>query len=320
MNGLSLRVADSIAVLSIDQPDSKVNVLSRALWTELETALRELARRSDLHGLILESAKPGIFIAGADLKELGDVPGADRPSTRQFIELGLGVLEVLETLPFPTAACIDGAALGGGLEVALACDYRLAGMNPKTKFGLPEVTLGLIPGWGGTQRLPRIIGATSAIELLLGDVQFDAETAGYRGLVAKVVPSESLRAETSQLLSEAHAADSWHVGRERKQRPFEVDRTGFRMEDLSEGSVSEATFNAMSISPEALGAFREQVEDRLAGSARLAASLTVLDLIERGCVLPLPEAIRLETEAFLRLAGGSDARKLIADFFASRRR
>src|SRR5262249_21226189 len=155
--------------------------------TEWEAALVDLSKRSDLRGLIIESAKPGIFIAGADLKEFADVPSPDHAPTRQYIELGLRIGELLESLPFPTAASIDGAALGGGLEMALACDYRLVGTHPKTRLGLPEVTLGLIPGWGGTQRLPRLISVGPALELIVNNAQLVAASACERALASKVL-------------------------------------------------------------------------------------------------------------------------------------
>ena len=104
-----------------------------------------LAHRPNVTGLVLESTKPGIFIAGADLKELS---GADPGRVRALIELGHQVLHTLEELPFPTVAAIDGAALGGGLEVALACDFRVCGMNPKLQLGLPEIQLGAHPRLG----------------------------------------------------------------------------------------------------------------------------------------------------------------------------
>lgn len=316
MSSLSLRIVDSIAELTIDQPESKVNVFSRALLAELDELLCGLPQRADLHGLLLESAKPGIFIAGADLKEFADCPGPNHPPVREFIEHGIRVLDTLENLPFATVACIDGAALGGGLETALACDFRVAGTNPKAKFGLPEVTLGLIPGWGGTQRLPRVIGPTSAIEMIVQNRQLDAEAARYRNLVAKVVPSENLRAEASQLLVEAHANGSWHKPRERKRRAMELDRRGLTIDDMSSGTFSEARLNAMSLSPEALQAFRDAAAE---GPTRQAA-LTAIDVIAAGCPLPLADALRLETDAFLKLAGSPEARQLIGAFFALRKR
>jgi enoyl-CoA hydratase/carnithine racemase len=140
---------DSVAVVTLDQPGRKANVLSAGLWDDFEAVIDSLAARTDLKGMVLASAKPDIFIAGADLNLLGSAPGPGDPAVRGFIEQGLRVLQKLESLPFPTCAAIDGAALGGGLEVALACDYRLCGTNPQAKLGLPEVKLGLIPGWGG---------------------------------------------------------------------------------------------------------------------------------------------------------------------------
>lgn len=320
MNALSLQVADSIATLTFDQPDSKVNVLSRALWSEMESTFRDLAARTDLRGLILESAKPGIFIAGADLKELADVPGPDHPPTREFIEQGLRVLYALEDLPFPKVACLDGAALGGGLEVALACDYRLAGTNPKARFGLPEVTLGLIPGWGGTQRLPRLIGVRSALDLLVNNAQFDPETARYHGLVASVVPSENLRSEAAALLGASQGAGEWRTLRERKHRPMEIDRSGVTINQLGSGEISEARFNAMSLSPESLAAIRDQVNEQMKDKPSRPAALTAVEVVEKGCTLPLREAVALETREFLRLAGSPEARQLIAAFFAGRKK
>src|SRR5687768_16830213 len=168
---------DGVAVLTFDQPGSKANVLTRELWAEFGEALTTLAPRTNLKGLVLASAKPGIFIAGADLKLLANAPGPNDPEVRAFIEQGLRVLEQLEALPFPTCAAIDGAALGGGLEVALACDYRVCGTNPKVQLGLPEVKLGLIPGWGGTQRLPRLVGVYETAEMLATGWNRDAPSA-----------------------------------------------------------------------------------------------------------------------------------------------
>ena len=290
MASLSIHRTNSIATLTIDQPGGKVNVLGRALWTEFAALFRDLSGQRDIRGLVIESAKPGNFIAGADLKEIAQA--RDPSETRDLIELGLGTLDTLEKLPFPTVACIDGAALGGGLEVALACDFRLAGTNPKVKLGLPEVTLGLIPGWGGTQRLPRLIGPTSAIEMLLQNLQLDAEAARVRGLVSKVVPSENLSVEAQRVLEEVGDNRTWRAQRERKSRPLEID------------------------SADALNALRDTIP---AGPQRLAA-LTALDVLAKGCLLPLSDALRLETEAFIRVAGSREAAQLIADFFASRKK
>jgi enoyl-CoA hydratase/carnithine racemase len=313
MNAFSLQVQDSLAVLTADKPGSKVNVLSRAVWSELGEAVRELRGRPGIHGLILESAKPGIFIAGADLKELADVPAPHHPTTRAFIEQGLSVLEALEDLPFPTAACIDGAALGGGLEVALACDYRLAGTSPKTRLGLPEVSLGLIPGWGGTQRLPRLVGIITALEHILSNVQFDADTAHDRGLIDAIAPSEELRAEAARLLLSSAESGEWQERRERKRQPLAAGRADVTIGELKEGNVTKARLDAMSLGPETMAGFRQSVNERT-DERRRPAALAAIDVVERGCALPLREAIPLETAAFLRLAASPEARQLVGAF------
>ena len=172
---------DRIAVLTLDRPGSRANVLTPELWTEFEAALVGLD--ADLIGLVVASGKPGAFIAGADLKYLAQVPAPNDPGVRALIELGLRVLDRLANLPFPTCAAIDGPALGGGLEVTLACDDRIVGSNPKIELGLPEVNLGLIPGWGGTQRLPRLVGLNAAANLLSTGQSIGSDRAIKIGLI-----------------------------------------------------------------------------------------------------------------------------------------
>lgn len=270
---------DGVAVLTFDQPGGKANVLTRELWSEFGDALAGL--RSDLKGLVLASAKPGIFIAGADLKLLANVPGPNDPEVRAFIELGLRVLEQLEALPFLTCAAIDGAALGGGLEVALACDYRVCGTNPKVQLGLPEVTLGLIPGWGGTQRLPRIVGINQASEMVVGGAAISTRDAEALDLVLTTVDSEQLL-EFVASSTMSTRSEGWRAERASKQRP-----------------------TPLSSSPPA----------GLCGAAAEAVRVMV-----EGAALPLYEAIKLETDAFMRLAGSDESKRLIAEFFAGRKK
>src|SRR5947209_5992510 len=213
---------DAVAVLTLDQPGSKANVLSEPMWTDLEAALDALAARADVRGLVLASAKPGIFIAGADLKLLASAPGPNDPAVRAFIEHGLRVLEKLEALPFPTCAAIDGAALGGGLEVALACDYRVVGTNPKVALGLPEVKLGLIPGWGGTQRLPRVIPTLYAAEMLWKGEAITAQQAIERNLVFAPAEGGELVESAAQFLLQLIPENSGWV-RGPKQGPNRDD-------------------------------------------------------------------------------------------------
>ena len=138
-----------IGLVTFDQPGSRANTLGQAVQGELEQILAELRKRGDLVGLIFRSGKEGMFIAGADLKELGGAR-PDPELSRKLVKRGLDVVAGFEGLPYPTVAAIDGACMGGGLELALGCDYRLAARTPKTELGLPEVKVGLFPGWGGT--------------------------------------------------------------------------------------------------------------------------------------------------------------------------
>jgi enoyl-CoA hydratase/carnithine racemase len=274
---------DGVAVLTFDQPGSKANVLTRELWTEFGESLAGLAPRTELKGLVLASAKPGIFIAGADLKLLANAPGPNDPEVRAFIEQGLRVLEQLEALPFPTCAAIDGAALGGGLEVALACDYRVCGTNPKVQLGLPEVKLGLIPGWGGTQRLPRIIGISESSEMLISGHADEAETCLNSRLLDRAVKSDRMIDEAAATVLAARAVNEL---RARRRTPL---------------SATEQ-------------------ENTLAAGSSSTAAREALRVLEEGVALSLADAIKLETEAFMRLAGSDESKRLIAEFFASRKK
>src|SRR5262249_42675267 len=156
--------------------------LSLAVLGELQNLVGELTKRTELRGVFLKSGKPGMFIAGADLHELGKASG-DPKQSQAIVQLGLGVVAGFESLPYPTVAAIEGACMGGGLELALGFDYRICSTHPKTDIGLPEVKVGLIPGWGGTQRLTRVIGPALASELICAGETVNAERARQIGLV-----------------------------------------------------------------------------------------------------------------------------------------
>src|SRR5437016_5875016 len=172
----------SIALLTLDQPGSRANTLGQAVLGDLEAAVVDVSRNVKLRGVILRSGKPAMFIAGADLKELGGAK-PDPELTRKLIKRGLDLIASFENLPFPTVAAIDGACMGGGLELALGFDFRLASTHPKTELGQPEVQVGLIPGWGGTQRLSRVIGPALALELICAGESVNANRARELGLV-----------------------------------------------------------------------------------------------------------------------------------------
>lgn len=193
-NAVELSVLDDgVAVIKLDLAGSKVNKLSTPVMNEFEAALDTLAKLSGIRGLVIYSGKTDMFIAGADLEEVAKIQTMSPTVSFEATEHGKAVFAKLAALPFRTVAAVDGVCLGGGTELALACKFLLASDNSKTKFGLPEVGLGFIPGWGGTVRLPKKIGVKTALELILQPMKtWDSSKAWRVGMVSEVVPAENL--------------------------------------------------------------------------------------------------------------------------------
>ncbi len=190
---------DHICVLTFDRPDSGANIFDAATLDELNEHLDAVEKDASLRGLIIASAKKSIFVAGADLKTL--LQAAKTGEMRGFIERGQQVFNRLADLRIPTVAAIHGASAGGGYEVALACDYRVASDDPATRIGLPETSLGLLPAWGGCTRLPRLIGAAKAAEVILKGKLYSAQEALKVGLVDEIAPRDQLLDRARQKLS-----------------------------------------------------------------------------------------------------------------------
>ena len=185
-SNLQLDVQDGIAVLSVNRPD-KLNALNEQTIRELDAAVREVTERADVRGVIVTGAGSKAFVAGADIAELAKMGPVDGVEVSR---LGQRVFRAIELSRKPVIAAVNGFALGGGCELALACHLRIAAEN--AKFGLPEVKLGIIPGYGGTLRLPRIVGKGRALELMLTAEMIDAQEAHRIGLANKVVPQAEL--------------------------------------------------------------------------------------------------------------------------------
>jgi enoyl-CoA hydratase len=186
-----------IVHLVMDHPHRRVNVLDVDALDDLARAARELTSASGLQGVALLSGKPGTFIAGADVEAIGAI--TDRQQVLELIHRAHAAFGALASLACPTVAAIDGVCLGGGLELALACDSRIASDEPRTQLGLPEVLLGIFPGFGGTQRLPRLVGPGRALELILSGRNVKADEAERIGLVNRVVPQAELLTEAVKL-------------------------------------------------------------------------------------------------------------------------
>ena len=177
--------ADGLAWLTLDREGSTTNTLSRTVLAELDDMLDRL-QADPPKGLVIRSGKPSGFIAGADVGEFGDI--ANPQAARALVQRGWDIFERLANAGYPTLALIRGFCLGGGLELALACRYRVVVDEPATRLGLPEVMLGIVPGWGGIKRLPRLIGAPAALDLLLTGKTIDARKAKRLGLADECVP------------------------------------------------------------------------------------------------------------------------------------
>ncbi|KAB2879866.1 hypothetical protein F9K33_07675 [bacterium] len=186
--GLTLSVRDQIAYLVFDFPNEKFNKLSTPVMESLNRATDWMNNNAlTIKACIISSAKDGIFIVGADIDEIKNI--TDAKVGEQGAAAGQAIFSKLEKLPFPVVCVINGACMGGGTELSLACHYRLATDSPKTKIGLPEVMLGIIPGFGGTQRLPRLIGLQRSLPLILSGKTLDAIRAYKTCLVDKVIPA-----------------------------------------------------------------------------------------------------------------------------------
>src|SRR5450432_754962 len=185
-----------IAYVTVNRP-KVLNALNTPTWTDLQAAFEDAKTDASVHGVILTGAGDKAFIAGADISELAHVEAFDAEESSRF---GQGVLDLVENLGKPVIAAINGFALGGGCETAMACTMRIAAEH--AKFGQPEVKLGLLPGGGGTQRLPRLVGKGRALQLILTGETISAQEAYRIGLVNEVVPAANLIARAETILKQ----------------------------------------------------------------------------------------------------------------------
>ncbi len=192
--------SDHVCLLTFDRPNSGANIFDAATMRELSQQLDAIENDPSLRGLIITSAKKSIFIAGADLKTL--LRQAQTGELRAFIAEGQRIFNRLAALKIPTCAAIHGACAGGGYEITLACDYRVASDEPATRIGLPETTLGLVPAWGGATRLPRLIGAKRAAEVILKGKLYSAPEAAKLGLVDQLAAKDQLLDAARKKLAE----------------------------------------------------------------------------------------------------------------------
>ena len=284
------RQTDGTVELAFVVPDHRHNVLTRQVFADLAAALDELARGPLPRGLILRSGREGSFLAGADLDRLDAVATLPAAEIARLCDAGKELFARLST-DWPTIAVIDGACLGGGLELALACDLRVATTATHTSLGLPEVKLGLMPGWGGTVRLPRLIGPGPAVELAASGEPVDGPAAVRLGLVDACVPPEAALESARRLLEIAAAGDLIARRRRAMAAPVHLD-------------PAEQDFLAATAAAVMLG--------RTGG--RYPAPPAILETILAGSAVAAAEAARLESAAFARLAATPVAASLLRVF------
>jgi 3-hydroxyacyl-CoA dehydrogenase/enoyl-CoA hydratase/carnithine racemase len=223
---MKLTIEESdVAVLTLDDPRGSANVLSQAVLSELEQHLNDLEGRKNLAGVVIRSGKPGVFIVGADIREFLAGLGAPREQILGMINRGRQLFQRLSKMPFVTVTAIEGQCVGGGAEMALWCDRRVMSNDSKAMFGFPEVKLGLLPGWGGTVRAPRVLGLSNAVELVTSGESIDAKTAAAMGLVSDLVPSAKLLPAAIQVIRAEQASGQWQRDRKRWNGPLNISET-----------------------------------------------------------------------------------------------
>lgn len=219
--------SDGVAWITFDDVDRSANVLTEPIMFRLGKALDEAkaaGREGRARIVVIRSGKPDSFIAGADIEQIGDVEDPDLAAKQ--VRLGQSIFNDVASLPMPSVAAIHGFCVGGGLEMSLACDHRVLSDSPKTSLALPEVQLGILPAWGGTTRLPRLIGLQAALDLLLTGKKVNARKAKRIGLASEVLPADLFRDEVRKFaLRLAERPDSV-APRKRKLFTRVLDDTG----------------------------------------------------------------------------------------------
>ena len=289
---LVLEKKGPVALIWFDQHEEKANKLSSANMLRFFELLCQVEDDPSLKALVVASKKPSIFIAGADIGEIKTL-ASGTTSADSLMKLQ-SVFTYLERMNIPSIAAIHGASMGGGTELALACDYRIASDSPQTKIGLPEVLLGLIPGWGGTQRMPRLIGLEQSLDMILTGKTVDASKARKMGLVDKIVPTEYL----------VEKALSWaeELAQSGKKRAFEGQSLKEKLLGTVPGGVWFVCDQA-----------RKKVIEKTKGN--FPAPLAAIEVIKKTYGGSLDSGLKEEADAFMKLMITPESQNLIHVFY-----
>lgn len=292
-------VAGDVATLFFDYPGEKVNKISPEVLDELDSIL-EGCSKENLKALVIRSKKEDIFIAGADLKTF-EAAFDKMEIAENLIEKGHSVFNRLEALPFPSIAVIDGVCLGGGTELALACSFRIATDNPKVQIGLPEVNLGIFPGWGGTQRLPRLIGLEQGVMMIITGRPVDGKKAFKLKLIDQLAPKEFLEDTLKAFIGK--------VSSKKGQGEILSKRANHSFRSLL---IEKNPFGRVFLFDRAKKGIMEKTK------GFYPAPLIALDLIKKTSSLPLKKGLQEEIAAFRASLHDNQliAKNLIDIFFA----
>ncbi len=298
MKTMQLNVdADGIAIITIDIADRSMNVLTPELIAELDSLVDRVIADEAVRGVVVTSGKDS-FIAGADLMEILDEIDPDGDAVQAYRKWhGLqSAYRKLETSGKPFAAAINGTALGGGFELCLACHRRIAADNPKARIGLPEVQVGLLPGGGGTQRLPRMIGLENALTLMTQGTHLSPQKALEQGLIDAVVPQGQ----------EVEAARQWILNGGDCVQPW--DKKGFKVPG------GAGLMHPKAIQTQMVGTALMQK----ATNHRYPAPLAIMSAVYEGSVVPFDTALRIESKYFAQLLTDPVARNMVRTLFVSK--
>jgi 3-hydroxyacyl-CoA dehydrogenase/enoyl-CoA hydratase/3-hydroxybutyryl-CoA epimerase len=286
--------ANGVGVVTIDVPDSKVNVLGLTAMTELEAVLDEAAKNSQLKGLVFISGKKDNFIAGANIDEIKSLQNEPAVKSYEASQLGKAVFAKIESLTIPTVAAINGTCLGGGCELALSCKYRLATDSKATKIGLPETKLGVLPGWGGTIKLPRLVGLENGVNMIASATELSGKKAWKSGLVDEVVSEENLLKRAEEIVLGAHP--------HKASQDIQNQAKRFLLES---NPIGRKVFGDMAL---------KMIKKKTKG--QYPAPIEALKVIMKSYDQPLEKAFDSESQAFGKLAVTPVSKALVGLFFA----
>ncbi|HAS8563727.1 TPA: fatty acid oxidation complex subunit alpha FadJ [Vibrio vulnificus] len=280
----------NIAWLGIDVPNEKMNTLQAAFADEMKAIFAQLKDCSGLKGLIVHSLKPDNFVAGADVRMLEACKTA--PEAEALARQGQELFQQLSDLPYPVVAAIHGPCLGGGLELALACDFRVCSDDAATRLGLPEVQLGLLPGSGGTQRLPRLIGLLPSLDLILTGKQLRANKAKKLGVVDACVPQTILLDVAKQFVEK---------GKKRAKQKVTTKEKLLSGSGLGRKFVFEQA--------------AKKTHEKTRGN--YPATVAILQVIQHGLEKGMKQGLELEAKRFGELVMSNESKALRSIFFAT---